>query len=316
VCHLRLRLLKLCLTQLYDRRKSEPVTRLGEGEALIGLVEQAGSDAEPGEGGVGVQPCGLHVAHDAVPEGARLFRIRLCAQTSLLRLCRVEEAVEEGNLQVCTDGAVPGGDVVVVRPYGGGADGADGGERGKHLVALGAAVFLLRLAAEVQRAQVRPLLEPLLAGKSLGVLSESGCPGVADPGALAVRLAHELNIAVVPLVGPSSILLSLMASGLNGQRFAFQGYLPIDAKEGARAIHDLEKESRIKNQTQIAIETPYRNKTLFQNLVRNLSDATLLTVAINVTGADERIKTIPVRQWKKENPELPKLPTVFLFLAN
>jgi len=165
-------------------------------------------------------------------------------------------------------------------------------------------------------AHIRPLLEPALAGRSIGILSESGCPGVADPGALAVRLAHELNIAVVPLVGPSSILLSLMASGLNGQRFAFHGYLPIDAKEGARAIHDLEKESRLKNQTQIAIETPYRNKTLFQNLVRNLSDATLLTVATDVTGADERIKTIPVRQWKKENPELPKLPTVFLFLAN
>jgi 16S rRNA (cytidine1402-2'-O)-methyltransferase len=165
-------------------------------------------------------------------------------------------------------------------------------------------------------AGIRPLLQPALAGQSLGILSESGCPGVADPGALAVRMAHELNIPVVPLVGPSSILLSLMASGLNGQHFAFHGYLPIDAREAARAIQDLEKESRTRNQTQIAIETPYRNKTLFQNLVRNLNDATLLTVATDVTGADERIKTITVRQWKKENPDLPKLPTVFLFLAS
>jgi len=165
-------------------------------------------------------------------------------------------------------------------------------------------------------AGIRPLLQPVLTGQSLGILSESGCPGVADPGALAVRLAHELNISVVPLVGPSSILLSLMASGLNGQSFAFHGYLPIDAREAARAIHDLEKESRTRNQTQIAIETPYRNKTLFQNLVRNLNDTTLLTVATDVTGASERIKTIPVRLWKKENPDLPKLPTVFLFLAS
>ena len=165
-------------------------------------------------------------------------------------------------------------------------------------------------------AAIRPLLQPVLEGRSMGVLSESGCPGVADPGALAVRLAHELNIAVVPLVGPSSILLSLMASGLNGQHFAFHGYLPIDAKEAARALHDLEKESRTKNQTQIAIETPYRNKTLFQNLVKNLNDTTLLTVATDVTGAAEYIRTMPVKQWKKESPELPKLPTVFLFLAS
>jgi 16S rRNA (cytidine1402-2'-O)-methyltransferase len=172
------------------------------------------------------------------------------------------------------------------------------------------------LDKDTPAAAIRPMLEPALQGQSIGILSESGCPGVADPGALAVRLAHELSIPVVPLVGPSSILLALMASGLNGQRFAFHGYLPIDAKEAARAIHDLEKESRTKNQTQIAIETPYRNKTLLQNLVKNLNDTTMLTVATDVTGASERVKTIPVRQWKKENTELPKLPTVFLFLAS
>jgi 16S rRNA (cytidine1402-2'-O)-methyltransferase len=171
------------------------------------------------------------------------------------------------------------------------------------------------LDKNTSQAAIRPLLQPLLQGQSIGILSESGCPGVADPGAVAVRLAHELDIPVVPLVGPSSILLALMASGLNGQRFAFHGYLPIDSKEAARTIQDLEKESRAKNQTQIAIETPYRNKTLFQNLIKNLSDATLLTVATDVTGTSERIKTIPVRQWKKESTDLPKLPTVFLFLA-
>lgn len=171
------------------------------------------------------------------------------------------------------------------------------------------------LDKDTPEAAARTLLEPALRGQAVGVLSESGCPGVADPGALAARLAHAMDISVVPLVGPSSILLSLMASGLNGQRFVFHGYLPIDAREATRAIHELEKESRAKHQTQIAIETPYRNKSLFQNLVRNLGDTTLLTVAIDVTGASERIKTMPVAQWKKEPADLPKLPAVFLFLA-
>jgi 16S rRNA (cytidine1402-2'-O)-methyltransferase len=163
--------------------------------------------------------------------------------------------------------------------------------------------------------QMKDLLEPIARGFNIGLLSESGCPGVADPGAVAVRAAHELKITVVPLVGPSSILLALMASGLNGQRFAFQGYLPIESKDSARAIRDMEKESRAQKQTQIAIETPYRNKSLFQNLLKNLSESTLLCVAMDVTGKQEFIRTMTVKNWKKEPVELDKLPALFLFLA-
>lgn len=162
---------------------------------------------------------------------------------------------------------------------------------------------------------VRELLGPLLEGHNVGVISESGCPGVADPGALAVRVAHENSIKVVPLVGPSSILLALMASGLNGQRFAFNGYLPVDGPEVAKAIRDFEKESKLKSQTQIFIETPYRNKSLMQSLLKYLSENTLLTVALDITGASEFIKTTTVKSWKKTTSELPKLPAVYLFLA-
>jgi 16S rRNA (cytidine1402-2'-O)-methyltransferase len=162
---------------------------------------------------------------------------------------------------------------------------------------------------------VSDLLSPLFEGHNVGVISESGCPGVADPGALAVRVAHEKSIKVVPLVGPSSILLALMASGLDGQRFAFNGYLPVDGQDVAKAIRDFEKESKLKNQTQIFIETPYRNKSLMQSLSKNLSENTLLTVALDITGASEFIKTTTVKNWKKALPELPKLPAVYLFLA-
>lgn len=152
-------------------------------------------------------------------------------------------------------------------------------------------------------------------GAHLGVLSESGCPGVADPGALAVSFAHAHGIRVIPLVGPSSILLALMASGLNGQRFAFQGYLPIQAKDTSKAIREFEKESRIKNQTQIFIETPYRNNALLANLVRNLMPDTRLCLAVDITGPAEFILTKPVREWRQQLPELSKNPAVFLFLA-
>jgi 16S rRNA (cytidine1402-2'-O)-methyltransferase len=162
---------------------------------------------------------------------------------------------------------------------------------------------------------MKDLLEPISRGSNVGLLSESGCPGIADPGALAVRAAHELGMTVVPLVGPSSILLALMASGLNGQRFAFQGYLPIESKEASRAIRDLEKESRNQKQTQIAIETPYRNKSLFQNLLKNLGETTLLCVALDITGKQEFIRTMTVKNWRKERVELDKLPALFLFLA-
>ena len=159
------------------------------------------------------------------------------------------------------------------------------------------------------------LFAPLFEGNNLGILSESGCPGVADPGAMAVSWAHRHGIEVVPLVGPSSILLALMASGLNGQRFAFHGYLPVDNKLLAKELKELEKESAKKSQTQILIETPYRNNKLFGQLAKLLREDTLLTVALEVTGANQFIKTRTVREWKQQIPEFPKSPAVFLFLA-
>jgi 16S rRNA (cytidine1402-2'-O)-methyltransferase len=159
------------------------------------------------------------------------------------------------------------------------------------------------------------LLQALFEGYDVGVLSESGCPGIADPGALAVAYAHKNGIRVIPLVGPSSIVMGLMSSGLNGQHFAFHGYLPIQPKEACNAIVQYEKESRLKDQTQIFIETPYRNNHLFANLVRSLAPETRLCVAIDITGPNEFILTQPVKQWRQQSPELRKEPAVFLFLA-
>jgi 16S rRNA (cytidine1402-2'-O)-methyltransferase len=162
---------------------------------------------------------------------------------------------------------------------------------------------------------VRNLFSPVFEGFDMGIISESGCPGIADPGALAVRFAHDNNIQVIPLVGPSSILLALMASGLNGQHFAFHGYLPIDAKEAEHSIRALEKESRQKNQTQVFIETPYRTNALFQLLLKTLGTDTLLCIAESLTGNNESIKTAPIKKWRTSNKMLPKEPAVFLFLA-
>lgn len=159
------------------------------------------------------------------------------------------------------------------------------------------------------------LCGPLLDGTDMGVITESGCPGVADPGAAAVEFAHQHGIRVVPLVGPSSVLLALMASGLNGQRFTFQGYLPIESKELSHMIRELERESRAKGLTQIFIETPYRNNALLGHLLRNLSAETRLCVAVDITGHAESIKMQKVVQWKTEKVDLPRKPAIFLFLA-
>jgi 16S rRNA (cytidine1402-2'-O)-methyltransferase len=171
------------------------------------------------------------------------------------------------------------------------------------------------LDKETNPAQLQELIKPIHEGKNIGIISESGCPGVADPGAMAVKYAHDHGIRVVPLVGPSSILLALMASGLNGQRFAFHGYLPIDAKEAAQAIKELERESLAKAQTQIFIETPYRNNHVVDHLLNHLKASTLLTIAIDITGDQERIETKPVAAWRASKPSLGKLPAVFCFLA-
>ncbi|MDH4092639.1 MAG: SAM-dependent methyltransferase [Cyclobacteriaceae bacterium] len=162
--------------------------------------------------------------------------------------------------------------------------------------------------------EVKKLLAPIHTGFHIGILSEAGCPGIADPGALAVRFAHDNDIQVIPLVGPSSILLALMASGLNGQCFAFQGYLPVGA-EASRRIKSFEQESGKKSQTQIFIETPYRSNALFQSLIGSLQQETLLCVAVDITGKSEYIKTHTVRKWKMIKKKLPKAPAVFLFLS-
>lgn len=159
------------------------------------------------------------------------------------------------------------------------------------------------------------LMKPIFEGHPVGVISESGCPGIADPGAMAVEYAHQHNIKVVPLVGPSSILLALMASGLNGQRFAFHGYLPIDEKEAHQKIKELEQESRAKNQTQIFIETPYRNNSVYTHFLKSLQATTRLTVALDLTGKNQTVLNKTINQWKKANVKWPKSPAVFLFLA-
>jgi 16S rRNA (cytidine1402-2'-O)-methyltransferase len=159
------------------------------------------------------------------------------------------------------------------------------------------------------------LLAPLLAGHDMGILSEAGCPGVADPGAIAVDFAHRQDIPVVPLTGPSSLLLALMGSGLNGQRFAFHGYLPIDSKTISTTIRNLEQESRDKDQTQLCIETPYRNNQLLDHLIRHLRPDTRLCLAYHLTASDGWIKTQPVAAWRKNTPVLDKVPVTFLFHA-
>lgn len=149
-------------------------------------------------------------------------------------------------------------------------------------------------------------------GKNAGVISEAGCPGIADPGALAVKLAHEQGIRVVPLVGPSSILLALMASGFNGQSFVFHGYVPIDKADRARVIRQMEKEALQKNQTQIFMETPFRNNQLLEDLLIHCQPTTLLCIATNITAPDEFIRTLPAKDWKDQKPDLHKKPTIFL----
>lgn len=155
----------------------------------------------------------------------------------------------------------------------------------------------------------------LKAGKTIGIISEAGCPGVADPGQILVGAAQEMGAVVAPLVGPSSILLALMASGMNGQQFAFTGYLPIDNQQRIKAIKELEAESKRKNSTQIFIETPYRNNQMLETLVKSCMPGTKICVAVNITGPDEVIKTLTAHQWKQQAIDLHKKPAIFLLKA-
>jgi 16S rRNA (cytidine1402-2'-O)-methyltransferase len=156
------------------------------------------------------------------------------------------------------------------------------------------------------------MLQPCLEGKNIGLMSEAGCPGVADPGAVIVKLAHEKGIQVVPLVGPSSILLAIMASGMNGQSFAFNGYIPIDKSEKKTAIKNLEKLSQDKNQSQIFIETPFRNNKMLEDIIQALNPSTYLCVATDITLPSEFIKTMRASDWKKMKIDLHNRPTIFI----
>ncbi len=155
-------------------------------------------------------------------------------------------------------------------------------------------------------------LKPLENGNNVAVISEAGCPGVADPGADVVRIAHQKGLKVVPIVGPSSILLALMASGLNGQNFAFKGYLPVKPNERSRELNNLEKTIKSTGQTQIFIETPYRNNQMMEDVLKSCSSSTLLCIAANITGENEFIQTKTIQQWKGKTPDLHKQPTIFL----
>lgn len=180
-----------------------------------------------------------------------------------------------------------------------------------------ASLTLVEMGHDPQLDQVDRWLAPVLAGQDVGILSESGCPGIADPGSQVVRRAHVLGIRVVPLVGPSSIVLALMASGLDGQRFAFGGYLPQDRSERLHAIQHFEARSS-HSETQLFIETPYRNQALLDALLEGLQPSTLLLIAQDVTGPHESIRMMSVRAWRDlpiSAKTLQKCPTLFGFLA-
>ncbi len=169
------------------------------------------------------------------------------------------------------------------------------------------------LNKDTPEAQTREDLLGLPSGKDIGVISEAGCPGIADPGAAAVRIAHQLGFRVAPLPGPSSILLALMASGFNGQSFAFHGYLPIDKKERKKALLQLEKTANTNRQSQIFMETPFRNQQLFETIIETGHPETLLCIAANLTAPDELVRTASLRQWKHARPDLHKKPAIFIF---
>jgi 16S rRNA (cytidine1402-2'-O)-methyltransferase len=152
----------------------------------------------------------------------------------------------------------------------------------------------------------------LLAGKDVGLMSEAGCPGIADPGADIVAEAHKKGIKVVPLVGPSSILLALMASGFNGQSFTFHGYLPIDKIQRSQRIKELEALAERNNQTQLFIETPFRNNPMLEEILRSCKPKTKLCIACNLTATDEMVVTKNIAEWRKQVPDLHKRPTIFL----
>jgi 16S rRNA (cytidine1402-2'-O)-methyltransferase len=170
----------------------------------------------------------------------------------------------------------------------------------------------LELNEHTKPNDISELLVPALDGNNIGIISDAGVPCVADPGAVVIEYAHVKNIHVVPLVGPSSILLALMAAGMNGQNFAFAGYLPVKEQQRCQRIKFLEKRSKHENQTQVFIETPYRNMQLFKSFVSICNPSTKLCIAANITLADEFIKTMTIAEWEKYEPDINKKPCIFI----
>lgn len=168
---------------------------------------------------------------------------------------------------------------------------------------------------KAEEEQVSNFKQKIKEEKHIAIISESGCPGVADPGQVLIETAQQMNITVKPLVGPSSILLALMASGMNGQQFEFVGYLPIDNSERIRVIKEMENTSQKKNSTQIFIETPYRNDQLIETILKTCKPTTRLCIAAELTGSNEWIKTKTIADWKKEKTGFHKKPVIFLLKA-
>lgn len=173
-------------------------------------------------------------------------------------------------------------------------------------------LVIMKLDKFTDELETKTYLDVCEQGVNVGLLSEAGVPAVADPGATIVSLAHQKGVQVVPLVGPSSILMAIMASGMNGQSFAFNGYLPIDKSDRKKAIKELERLSKDKNQSQIFIETPYRNEKMLADLKSSLSPTTKLCVAADITLPTEYIKTYTIGEWKKQSPDLHKRPAIFI----
>ncbi|MDR2064270.1 MAG: SAM-dependent methyltransferase [Prevotellaceae bacterium] len=173
-------------------------------------------------------------------------------------------------------------------------------------------LIFLELNEHTKQDEISELLVPVFQGNDIGIISDAGVPCVADPGATIIDYAHKKNIKIVPLTGPSSILLALMAAGMNGQNFAFAGYLPVKEQQRCRRIQFLEKRSKNENQTQIFIETPYRNLQLFKSFVSICNPSTQLCIAANITLADEFIKTMTIEKWKNSEPDINKKPCIFI----
>lgn len=165
------------------------------------------------------------------------------------------------------------------------------------------------------KSNLLPYIKPLVNGKNAGLISDAGCPGIADPGAEIIAIAHKENIRVVPLAGASSILMAMMASGMNGQNFAFNGYLPVKPYERSAKIKQLESMSKHQNQSQIFIETPYRNNQLLEDILKQCNENTLLCIACDIMLKSEFIKTQAIKHWKKQLPNLHKRPCIFILHA-